>query len=327
MTQAKNPFSKVGEFLNKYHIKSIYILAILYVIFVTAVEPVFLSLGNITNLLRQVSVYGIMACGITFIMLTGRVDLSAGMMISLLCEICCWFIIPGIDNQLLAVIVPILLGALLGMVNGVLVGVIKLNSFVATMGTMSVFGGLGLLFYNTADQLFANQANVAFAFLGTGSVLGVPMPVIICAAVTILCAVVLKRTVFGQQVYAVGGNIVSARYSGVNPSKIIFLAYTISGALTGLASVVMTARIMGINTKMGNGYEFTVLTAIVLGGLRLSGGKGNVLDSIVGVLILGILDNSFTMLGLNPYLQYVVEGLILAVAVTVQVVSERRRGA
>lgn len=316
--------SKISAFLNRYHIRSLYLLAILYIIVVACISPVFLTVGNWVNLLRQVSVYGILSCGITFIMLCGRIELSAGMMISLLCEISCWFVIPGIDNQFLGVVAPIILGLVLGLVNGVLVGVIKLNSFVATLGTMSIFGGLGLLFYNTADQLFANQANTVYRFIGCGSVLGIPMPVIICILVAIVSSLVLKRTVFGQRVYAVGGNIVNARYSGIKPGLIIMAVYAISGALTGLASVVMTARIMGINTKMGAGYEFTALTAIVLGGLSIKGGKGNIWDSMVGVLIIGILDNSFTLLGIDAYVQYVVEGMILAFAVVVQVLGERK---
>lgn len=314
---------KTNGLLSKYHIKGIYVLIVAYVIFVSFVNSSFMTWGNWMNLLRQVSVYGIMACGITFVMIAGRTELSAGMMISLLCEICCLFVVDGVDNQFLAVMIPIILGAALGLINGVLVGVVRLNSFVATMGTMSVFMGIGLYVYNNSRQLYASQANRFFWHMGNSSVLGVPIPVIICAVTAIIAALVLKKTVFGQQVYAVGGNIVNARFSGINPTRILVIVYVISGTLTGLASVVMTARVMGISSKMGAGFEFICLTAIVLGGVSVKGGKGNISGSLVGVLILGILANSFTIMGVNPYMQYVIQGLILAAAVAVQMFGEK----
>lgn len=311
----------IAALMERLHIRPLYIAIIVYVIIVSLIKPVFFTWGNWMNLLRQVAVYGIMSCGITFVMLTGRTELSAGMMISLLCEISCWFVIPSIDNQFLAIVVPIALGAVFGLLNGVLVGVIKLNSFVATLSTMSVFTGLGLLFYNSVEQLMAGDNCRVYRFIGSGTVFGITMPVIICAVVVIICHIVLKRTVFGQHIYAVGGNIVNARYSGINPTRVIVSAYVISGLLTGVASVVMTARTLGINSKMGGGYEFTCLTAIVIGGINLKGGKGSVFGSIIGVLILGIIFNSFTILGLSSSWQDVAEGIILLAAVAVQLIG------
>ena len=317
MTAAKATYRKLSDTMAKYHIRSIYLLIILYVIVVGIMKPSFLQLDNWMNLLRSVSVYGIISCGITFVMLTGRTDLSAGMMLTFLATISCYFVTPGIENQLLAIVVPILLGAVGGLVNGILVGVIRLNSFVSTLGMMSLYTGFVLLFIKQSPSLFGSQDMTVYRFLGQGSILGI---------VAIVSSIVLRRTVYGARIYAVGSNASAARYSGISPAAIIVSVYTVSGLLTGLGAVVMCSRILSAQPKMGSGYEFTALTAIVLGGLSIQGGKGGILGTLIGVLILGIIDNSFVILGLDSNLQYIVKGAILIIAVAVQIRSERRRG-
>lgn len=326
MSAIQSAWKKLSDGMAKYHIRSIYLLILLYVVVVAVINPSFITPNNWLNLLRQVSVYGIISCGITFVMLTGRTDLSAGMMLTLLASISCYFVVPGIENQFLAILVPLLLGALGGLINGILVGVIRLNSFVATLGMMSIYTGAILLFMKQAPSLFGSQNMTVYKFLGQGSVLGIPTPVLILAVVAVACSLILRRTVYGAHIYAVGSNASSARFSGINPAAVIVSVYTISGLLTGLASIVMCSRILSAQPKMGAGYEFTALTAIVLGGLSIKGGKGNILGTLVGVLILGIIDNSFTILGLDSNLQYIVKGAILVIAVAVQIRSERRRG-
>ena len=166
MTAAKATYRKLSDTMAKYHIRSIYLLIILYVIVVGIMKPSFLQLDNWMNLLRSVSVYGIISCGITFVMLTGRTDLSAGMMLTFLATISCYFVTPGIENQLLAIVVPILLGAVGGLVNGILVGVIRLNSFVSTLGMMSLYTGFVLLFIKQSPSLFGSQDMTVYRFLG-----------------------------------------------------------------------------------------------------------------------------------------------------------------
>ena len=202
MTAAKDTYRKLSDTMAKYHIRSIYLLIILYVIVVGIVKPSFLQPDNWMNLLRSVSVYGIISCGITFVMLTGRTDLSAGMMLTFLAAISCYFVTPGIENQLLAIAVPILLGAVGGLVNGILVGVIRLNSFVSTLGMMSLYTGFVLLFIKQSPSLFGSQDMTVYRFLGQGSVLGIPTPVIILAIVAIVSSIVLRRTVYGARIYA-----------------------------------------------------------------------------------------------------------------------------
>lgn len=311
--------------MKKFHIRGIYVLVILYVIGVSIYNPAFMTANNWLNIIRSVAVYGIMSCGITFVMLTGRTELSAGMMITFLAAISCYFIIPGMDNQFLAIVMPLILGTVFGAFNGFLVGILKLNSFVATMGMMSIFTGAILLFMKSVPSLNGNIENSVYRFIGQGSILKIPMPAVIFAVVAIICSIILRKTVYGARVYAVGSNAVSARFSGINATRIIVSTYIISGFLTGLGALVMCSRIMSAQPKMGTGYEFTALTAIVLGGLSIMGGKGTILGTVFGVLILGIIDNSFTLLGVNPYLQYVVMGIILIVAVSAQLLGERRK--
>ena len=324
MTGVKNTWKSISGFMDKYHVRGIYILIVLYVIIVTIINPVFFTVGNWMNLLRQVAVCGIISCGITFVMLTGRTDLSAGMMMTFLASLSCYYVLPGIDNQFMAIIVPLVLGAVFGLVNGILVGVIRLNSFVSTLGMMSIYTGAVLLFMKKNTSLFANNELTFYKVIGQGSVLGVPTPVIILLVVAVVCSITLKKTVYGARVYAVGSNASMARFSGVNPAGIIISTYVIAGLATGLGALVMCSRIMAAQPKMGAGYEFTALTAIVLGGLRIQGGKGTIWGTVVGVLILGIIDNSFVVLGLDSNLQYIVKGVILAVTVASQLVSDRR---
>lgn len=325
MTAIKNAFRHGSEFLAKYHIRGIYILIVLYVVVVAIINPVFLTKDNWMNLLRQVAVVGVISCGITFVMLTGRTDLSAGMMMTFLASLSCYYVLPGINNQLVAILLPLGLGVVFGLVNGILVGVIRLNSFVSTLGMMSIYTGAVLLFTKQNPSLFADNSMTVYKFIGQGSVLGVPTPVIILLAVAIICSFVLKKTVYGANIYAAGSNVSMARFSGINPAAVIVSTYVIAGLATGLGALIMSSRIMAAQPKMGVGYEFTALTAIVLGGLRLSGGKGTIWGTVIGVLILGIIDNSFVILGLDSNLQYVVKGIILAAAVASQLISDRRQ--
>lgn len=326
MTALKTKYAAVSQWMQKHHIRGIYLMIVLYVIVVALLNSSFLTVGNWVNLLRQVAVYGIVSCGITLIILTGRTDLSAGMMLTFLANISCYYVTPAVQNQVLAIVLPLLIGLVGGLLNGILVGVIRLNSFVSTLGMMSLYTGAVLLFTKKNTSLTGDASMTFYKALGQGSVLGIPVPVIILLVVAAICGIVLRKTVYGSHIYAVGSNMINARFSGINATGIIVSVYTISGLLTGLASVVMCSRIMSAQPKMGAGYEFTALTAVVLGGLSITGGKGNILGTLIGVLILGIIDNSFVILGLDTNLQYIVKGAILVIAVAIQIRSERRTG-
>lgn len=288
-----------------------FIIMIVYIVVISILKPDFLTLSNLTNLVRAVSIVGIMGSALTLVMLTGNTDLSTGYMLSLVACVAC----NHVDsNPVLAVILPIVVGAVCGAINGFFVGKMKINAFVTTLGMSYV--------YAAATQHYTNSKYLAatsdgwFKFLGQGYVFGViPMPVIIFALAAVVYTFVLRRTVFGAQIYAVGTNPTSANFSGISSVKVVWLSYILGGATVGLAGVVLCARSMSAQPLMGAGYEFEVLTAVALGGLNLAGGKGSVAGTVLGVIFVGILKNSFNILGLSSGLQYLILGVLLMISV------------
>jgi ribose/xylose/arabinose/galactoside ABC-type transport system permease subunit len=288
-----------------------FIIMIVYIIIIAIFKPVLLSATNIGNIIRSVAPVGIMGSAITLIMLTCNTDLSTGYMLSLLSCISCSLIDK---NPFLAVIVPMLVGACCGCINGFFVGQVGINSFVTTLGMSYVYAAAAQHYTNS--KYLAATSEGWIKFLGQGYVLKIiPFPIIIFAAVAALFSIILRKTVFGSQIYMVGSNPVSAHFSGINAKRTIWLTYTITGATVGLAGVVLATRSMAAQPLMGAGYEFEVLTAVALGGLNLAGGRGSVEGTVLGVIFVGILKNSFNILGLSSGLQYLVLGVILLIAV------------
>lgn len=286
-------------------------IMIVYVIVISILRPSFLSIDNLGNLVRAVSIVGIMGSALTLVMLTGNTDLSTGYMLSLVACVACNY---ADSHPVLAVILPIIVGALCGCINGFLVGRLKINAFVTTLGMSYVYAAATQHYTNS--KYLAASSNGWFKFLGQGYVFDViPMPVIIFALAAIIYSFVLHKTVFGAQIYAVGTNPVSANFSGISSVKVVWLSYILGGATVGLAGVVLCARSMSAQPLMGAGYEFEVLTAVALGGLNLAGGRGNVAGTVLGVIFVGILKNSFNILGLSSGLQYLILGVLLMISV------------
>lgn len=288
-----------------------FVIMIVYIVVVSILKPNFMSINNLGSLVRAVSTVGIMGSALTLVMLTGNTDLSTGYMLSLVSCVACNYVDT---NPALAVILPVLVGALCGCINGFLVGKLKINAFVTTLGMSYV--------YAAATQHYTNSKYLAatsegwFKFLGQGYVFKViPMPVIIFAVVALIYTFVLRKTVFGSQIYAVGTNPVSANFSGISSVKVVWLSYILGGATVGLAGVVLCARSMSAQPLMGAGYEFEVLTAVALGGLNLAGGRGSVLGTVLGVIFVGVLKNSFNILGLSIGTQYIILGILLMISV------------
>ena len=310
--------SKLFSLLKK--LNGTVLILIIYVIAVSLLKPSFLSLSNLTNLVRSVSIVGIMACAITLVMLTSNTELSAGSILSFCACISCTFVDT---NPFLSVAAPIIAGACCGLVNGFLVGKVKINSFVTTLGMSYVYQALALL-YTGSRYLITKNEDGWYKFLGNGYVFGIPMPVIVFAAVALCVIFVQKKTIFGSHIYAVGSNATSARFSGINVSNTIMLTYVFGGTAIGISSIIMCSRVMSAQPYMGSGYEFEVLTAVVLGGLNVAGGKGTVAGTVLGVIFVGVLKNSFTLLGIPANLSYVGLGVVLVIAVANQITKERR---
>jgi ribose transport system permease protein len=300
-------------------INGIVIALILLIILVSIGSAKFTTWSNITNILRQAVPLGIMACMGVFVIIGGNIDLSVGSILSFTGLISCNLVGSGMT---LAILVPIIMGAACGAFNGFLVGVLRFNPFISTLGTMSIFQAAAYFYSN--NKFLTAKPNEVFRVMGQGYFLGIPIPVYILAAIFLIFFYILKKTTFGRAAYIVGGNPECAKYSGISYSKTTVVTYALSGMAAAVTAIILVARQMAAQPEMGQGYEFDVITAIVVGGVGLSGGKGTIWGALLGVLFIVILKNAFILLDIPLYYQYSVLGLILMLAVGLDVLSERR---
>ncbi len=294
---------------------------LLLVIFFSIASDVFLTYGNIILVLRQVSILGIIACGMTFVIIGGNFDLSVGSLTSLTTVV----VISLHDKigPIPAMIVALLVGMLSGTLAGYLIGYLKLNSMIITLGLLGVIQAVTLIYTGGKYSRLTDPDETWFGFIGRGFVLGIPFPVIILAVVIIIFAVILMKTVFGRQLLAVGGNQVASKFSGIKETRIIMLTFIASGLVTGIGGIVLGSRIMAAQNYIGEGYEFQVITGVILGGTSLTGGEGNIFKSFLGILIVGMLMNGFILLGFPYYTQWVAQWVILVVVVWIDIASKR----
>jgi ribose transport system permease protein len=299
-------------------INGIIIALFLLILVVSIGSHKFLSTSNIMNVLRQTSTLGIMAFGASFVMIGGNIDLSIGSILSLCALMSCKLTAYG---SVVAILIPLAVGFICGAFNGLLVGKFKFNPFITTLGTMSIFQALAFYY---SDGAFLNAtANSFYSQIGKGFFYMIPIPVIILLFFFLVFSYLLGKTIFGRQVFAVGGNPECAKFSGISNSKIIVLTYALSGLCAAISAIIFVSRQMAAQPQMGAGYEFDVIAAIVVGGVALSGGKGTIWGAILGVLFIGILKNAFVLLGIPLNYQYVVMGAILIFAVGI---DSLRRG-
>jgi ribose/xylose/arabinose/galactoside ABC-type transport system permease subunit len=282
--------------------------------------PVFLSQVNVLNVIRQVSVVGIMAVGMTFVILLGQIDLGVGSLLALT------GMVAAIMQRADLGLVPSILGSLtLGAATGLLVGglVTKggIPSFVATLGVLAAFRGATLLI--SGQPVLGLKED--FRFIGAGEVLGLPFPIVLFAIVVAIGVIVLRRTRFGRYIYAVGGNETAAKLSGINVEVIKLSAFVISGICTAVSALILTARLNSGQPLAGQGYELDVIAAVVVGGTSLSGGRGSVGGSVIGAMLIGVLSNGLTLLQVPPDWQPIVKGVIIVAAVLVDQLSRRAR--
>ncbi len=284
-------------------------------------NPYFLTPLNITNVLRQASINGILAIGQTFVILTGGIDLSVGSLLAV-CGILGASFVTGANpgSPLVAVAVGIGAGLGLGMVNGALVARLRVPPFVATLGMLSVARGLTFI---ANDGMPVPRLAPDFLKLGQGFIAGVPVPVVLFGTTALLAWAVLRFTTYGRYVYATGGNERSARTSGIGTRKIIFSVYAISGALAGLSGMVLAARTTSALPQAGLSYELDAIAAVVIGGTSLTGGIGSVVGTLFGALIIAVINNGLDLMGVSSYYQQVIKGAIIVLAV---LLDTSRRG-
>lgn len=292
----------------------------------------FLTADNAWNILRQISVNLCLSIGMTLVILAGGIDLSVGAVLGLAGALAAGLLKNGLALPPLgvaleftpsgAILVGVLAGAVAGWGNGVAITRFRLPPFVATLGMLSIARGFTMLW--TGGFPITGLGD-SFGRLGTGAWLGMPVPVWIMVALTLVFVVVTKRTRFGRHLYAVGGNERAARLTGLNVERIKVGVYTLAGALAGVAGLIVTARLDSAQPNAGLGYELDSIAAVVIGGTSLSGGRGSVAGTVLGCLIIGVLNNGLFLLNVSPFWQQVIKGVVILLAVALDKMNARSR--
>ncbi|CCU84365.1 MAG: ABC transporter permease [Mesotoga sp.] len=299
-------------------------LAILFVISAFA-SPYFLQTQNLLNILRQVSYTGIIALGMTFVIISGGIDLSVGSMVALVGGVVIlalnWLVgVFGAGGEawaiLLALLVGLLFGAGLGALNGLMVTLGKIAPFIATLGTMAIFRSMAL--YIGSAGVFRSESRL-FPDLGMGRVLGIPNPVVVFISLAVVFAIILNKTRYGRYLCAVGSNPKVAKYSAIKVNLTRFISYVAVGITVGFSAVFLSARLNSMSsTNGGLNYELDAIAAVIIGGTPMTGGSGSILGTVIGAITLGIINNMLNMLGVSPYLQGTVKGVVIIGAVLIQ---------
>ena len=286
------------------------IALILLVAVISIISPEFRTVKNFLSLLRQSSINGLIAFGMTCVILTGGIDLSVGSVLALTTAICASLIANGTPVAM-AMIVALILGVVFGIISGVFVTKGRLQPFIATLITMTVFRGLTMIFMD--GKPISNLGDsYLLKFVGKGLILNIPFPVIMF---------ILERTTFGRKVYATGSNEKSAKLAGINIDKTKIATYAISGLMAAMSGLILLSRLGSAQPTLGNGYELDAIAAVALGGVSMNGGRGRIWGTFVGVLIIAVLNNGLNILGVSSYYQDVVKGLVILIAV----LSDRKR--
>lgn len=283
---------------------------------ITIINSNFLTANNLLNLLLQVTSNALIAFGMTFVILTGGIDLSVGSILALSSALTAGLLGSGMPVTL-AILVSLILGCILGMMNGLLISYGKLAPFIVTLATMTIFRGATLVYTNGNPITKGLSDTFLFQFLGQGYIVGIPFPVIIMFIVFIVLYVLLHKTAFGKSVYAIGGNEKAAYISGVKLNKVKIIIYSISGIMASISGLIITSRLSSAQPTAGASYEMDAIAAVVLGGTSLSGGKGRILGTLIGALIIGVLNNGLNIIGVSAFWQQVVKGVVILIAVLI----------
>lgn len=283
---------------------------------ITIINSNFLTANNLLNLLLQVTSNALIAFGMTFVILAGGIDLSVGSILALSSALTAGLLGSGMPVTL-AILISLILGCILGMMNGLLISYGKLAPFIVTLATMTIFRGATLVYTNGNPITKGLSDTFLFQFLGQGYIVGIPFPVIIMFIVFIVLYVLLHKTAFGKSVYAIGGNEKASYISGVKLNKVKIIIYSISGIMASISGLIITSCLSSAQPTAGASYEMDAIAAVVLGGTSLSGGKGRILGTLIGALIIGVLNNGLNIIGVSAFWQQVVKGVVILIAVLI----------
>lgn len=305
----KAPLKTTLEFIKN----NVPLIGLLIIIVLLAIlSSAFLSVLNILNVLRQASINGFQAFGLTLVIISGGIDLSVGSVVAFSGMVTALLILAGV-TPILAVLAGLASGTAIGVVNGLLIAKGKLQPFIATLGSMLVFRGMTLYISNGVPASKLGEGLIGF--IGRGFILGIPTPVYLLLIVFLVIAFVLRNTVFGKRIYAIGGNKRAALLSGIDVDRNLIYIYAISGFLAAVAGIVLMSRVDSAVPTAGISFELSAIAAAVIGGVSLAGGKGNATGTLIGILIIAIIINGLNLLGTSSYLQQVITGLIIVAAV------------
>jgi ribose transport system permease protein len=293
-------------------------------VIISLLSDKFLTVTNVWNVMRQISVNICISTGMTLVVLTAGIDLSVGSILALCGAITAGLLKNGIELPSLNVyigftilgscIAGLIAGSLLGWFNGWAITRFKVPPFVATLAMLTIARGLTMLW---TKGFPITGLDGRFAFLGTGWFLGIPLPVWVSGIVVIAAIIITNKTKLGRYIYAIGGNESAARLSGINISKIKIIVYTIAGALAATGGLIVTSRLNAAQPNAGTGYELDSIAAVVIGGTSLSGGRGTILGTVLGAVIIGVLNNGLVLLNVSPFWQQVVKGIVILAAVII----------
>ena len=313
MRQEESVKMNKKKLINQINIYRSVLILLVICVFATILSPSFLSVTNLFNVFKQITVAGIVGCGMTFVILTGGIDLSVGSILGL-SGVLASGVLASTGNTAAAVAVSLTVGIACGAVNGFFVSVCGIPPFISTLGMMTLLRGVILVYTKGSPIPIKSDA---YKFFGKGSIAGIPVPVIILIIVFLLAHYILTQTSYGRSVYAVGGNREAARLSGIRVKTSEFLVYTLNGLMCGMAGLILTARLGSAQSTSGTGIEMDAIAAVILGGNSLSGGVGVVLPTVVGAMIMGIIDNIVTLMNVNPHATNIVKGAVILIAVLV----------
>ena len=309
------------------------LVLVVIVIVLTILRPNFINPANLIEIMRQVSFTGIVAVGMTFVLLSGGIDLSVGSNVGLAVAVCALIMsgrpVPlevtgGVNiNPILGIVVGILASTSVGIINGALINEIKIPPLITTLAMLEIVRGV--IYVMTGAMPIYENFEEYFRFIGQGNIGPIPVPVILFLVTMLAGSIVLNKTVYGRYIYSMGGNAEVARLSGINVRKISYSVYMLSGFICGIAGIALLSRLNSGLPRAAVGYEFVVITACVLGGVSIAGGEGRLSGVFFGVLIMGVVSNGLIQLNLSEFYQMIIKGVVLLLAVGFDTMSNTRK--
>lgn len=306
------------QFFGKHGISVAFVVCV--VIFSLATDK-FLSTDNFFTVVMQASIIGTIALGVTFVVIGGNLDLSVGSLLSF-----ATVLVVDLHDKVgpeIAILLMFVFTLLIGSVNGFLIGYLRLNSLIVTLGMLSAIQGITLVYTGGKNVDISNSDNTWFSIFGRGDLFGIPVPALMFIVLGIILQIVLVKTGFGRKIFAIGGNGTAALFSGLRRNRLVFSTYLLSAFTTACAALILGSRVMGSQNNVGQGYELLVLAGVILGGTSLLGGSGSIVRTIIGVLILALIQNGLLLLGYPYYSQWLVTWVVIIVAVWLDIAAKR----